>query len=49
MKSSIRLSAKSVVSILLDVFEKEKADFVVLSSHGRTGFNKLKLGYRYYF
>ncbi len=38
------LSAKSVVGILLDVFEKEKADLVVLSSHGRTGFNKIRLG-----
>ncbi|MDP3103304.1 MAG: universal stress protein [Candidatus Methanoperedens sp.] len=38
------LSTKSVVSILLDVVEKEKADLVVLSSHGRTGINKLKLG-----
>lgn len=38
------LSTKSVVSILLDVVEKEKVDFIVLSSHGRTGINKLKLG-----
>lgn len=38
------LSAKSVVSILLDVVEKEEADLVVLSSYGRTGINKLKLG-----
>jgi nucleotide-binding universal stress UspA family protein len=38
------LSAKSVVSILLEVVEKEKVDLVVLSSHGRTGINILKLG-----
>ncbi len=38
------LSAKSVVSILIDVIEKEKVDVIVVSSHGRTGFNKLKLG-----
>lgn len=38
------MSTKSVVSILHEVFEKENPDLVVLSSHGRTGFNKLKLG-----
>ena len=38
------LSTKSVVSILLDVVEKEKVDFIVLSSNGKSGFKKLKLG-----
>lgn len=38
------LSTKSVVSILLDVVENEKVDFIVLSSNGKSGFKKLKLG-----
>ncbi|VVB87048.1 Universal stress protein [uncultured archaeon] len=38
------VSTKSVVNFLHEVFEKENPDLVILSSHGRTGFNKLKLG-----
>jgi len=37
-------STKSVVKILLEVIEKEKIDLVIISSHGRTGLKKLKLG-----
>ncbi len=37
-------STKSVLKILLDEIEKEKIDLVVISSHGKSGFNKLKLG-----
>jgi nucleotide-binding universal stress UspA family protein len=38
------ISTKSVVSILLEVVEKENVDFIVLSSNGRSGLKKLRLG-----
>lgn len=37
-------STKSVVRILQDVIEKEKIDLLIISSHGKTGLKKLKLG-----
>lgn len=37
-------STKHVVNVLLDVAEKEKIDLVIMSSNGRSGFQKLKLG-----
>jgi nucleotide-binding universal stress UspA family protein len=47
VKSVLRdanVSTKSVVDVLLDVVEKEKIDLVIISSHGKSGFKKLKLG-----
>lgn len=47
VKSILRdanVSTESVVKVLLDVVEKEKIDLVVITSHGRSGFKKLKLG-----
>jgi nucleotide-binding universal stress UspA family protein len=47
VKSVLRdanISTDSVVNILLDVVRKENIDLVVISSHGRSGFRKLKLG-----
>jgi nucleotide-binding universal stress UspA family protein len=37
-------SARSVIEVLFDVIEKEKIDLVIISSHGKSGFKKLKLG-----
>ncbi len=37
-------STKQVVTILLDVIEKEKIDLVIISSHGKSGFKKFKMG-----
>ncbi len=37
-------TTKSVVRLLQDVIEKEKIDLLIISSHGKTGLKKLKLG-----
>jgi nucleotide-binding universal stress UspA family protein len=39
-----KVSTGAVIDILLDVVEKEKIDLVIISSHGKSGFRKLKLG-----
>jgi len=47
VKSVLRegnISSDSVLNILIDVVEKEKIDLIVISSHGKSGFKKLKLG-----
>src|SRR3989304_9697812 len=38
------ISTDSVVNVLLDLVKKENIDLVVISSHGKSGFRKLKLG-----
>ena len=47
VKSVLRdanISTDSVVNVLLDLVKKENIDLVVISSHGKSGFRKLKLG-----
>ncbi|MCX9075730.1 MAG: universal stress protein [Candidatus Methanoperedens sp.] len=47
IKSVLRdanISTDSVVNVLLDLVKKENIDLVVISSHGKSGFRKLKLG-----
>jgi len=38
------ITTKSVVRLLGDVIVKEKIDLLIISSHGKTGLKKLKLG-----
>jgi len=38
------ITTKSVVKLLGDVIVKEKIDLLIISSHGKTGLKKLKLG-----
>lgn len=37
-------NTKSVVRLLEDLIEKEKIDLLIISSHGKTGLKKMKMG-----
>ncbi|MCZ7357799.1 MAG: universal stress protein [Candidatus Methanoperedens sp.] len=39
-----RISAKTVVNVLKEAVNKEKIDLVIMSSHGKSGFKRPKMG-----
>jgi nucleotide-binding universal stress UspA family protein len=39
-----KISAKTVVNVFLETIKKEKIDIVIMSSHGKSGFKKPKIG-----